>query len=313
MSDSLHALLDCAVDYAGLFPPAQLEMPAAVASFAEYRAGDEAWALGRFVVPVARLEEFEAAAAPYLAAEGEAAASRGGKAAARPTPWRLSAIAGADPEGDADAVLRFNARHATGQRVDAIVDSVEVRAASAADVERIARALGATGTQAFVELPAAGDPRPLVEAARASGLRAKVRTGGTTPDAFPAPADLARFIVACAESQVPFKATAGLHHALRGAHRLTYESGAPSGTMFGFVTVLLAAAFAREGLAEGDVARLLEEPDPAALSFDDAGAAWRGRAITTESLSRARRETILSFGSCSFTEPLEEIRAMGLL
>lgn len=313
MSDSLHALLDCAVDYAGLFPPAQLDMAAAVARFAEFRAGDEAWALGRFVVPVARLEELEAAAAPQLAAEGEAASSRGGRQPARPAPWRLSALAGADPEADAAAVLRFNARHATGQRVDAIVDSVEARAASPADVERVAHALASVGVQGFVELPAAGDPRPLLEAARACGLRAKVRTGGTTPDAFPAPADLARFVVACAAAGVPFKATAGLHHALRGAHRLTYAPDAPSGTMFGFVNVFLAAAFAREGMAESDVARLLEESDPAAISFDDAGAAWRGVTITTESLARARREAILSFGSCSFAEPVEELRSLGLL
>lgn len=313
MSDSLRALLDCAIDYAGLFPPARLDMAAAVAAFAEYRAGEHAWALGRFVVPVARLEEFEGAAAPHLAAEGEEGAARGGKLAPRAAPWRLSAIAGTDPEADAAAVLRFNARHATGQRVDAIVDSVEARAESPADVGRVARALGGGGTQTFVELSAGGDPRPLIEAARACALRAKVRTGGTTPDAFPAPDDLARFIVACATDGLPFKATAGLHHALRGAHRLTYEPVSPSATMFGFVNVFLAAAFAHDGATEGDVARLLDEADPAALSFDDAGAAWRGRAISTESISRARRETILSFGSCSFTEPVEELLAMGLL
>src|SRR5262245_27937410 len=73
---------------------------------------------------------------------------------------------------------------------------------------------------------------------------AKIRTGGLKPDAIPAIADVAAFIVACADRRLPFKATAGLHHPVRAPYPLTYESNAPRAVMHGFLNVFLAAAFA---------------------------------------------------------------------
>ena len=316
-SPSLRTLLDGAIDYAGLFPPAQLDMAAAVARFAEHRAGSDCWLLGRFVVPVARLEELEAIAAPLLAAEDEAA-EKGKKGRARSAPksgpWRLAALLGEDVEQDAARVLQFNSRHATGQRVDVVVDSIEVRVGSREAIERAAAPFRGVGAQLHVELPVAGDgARSLVEAACESGARVKVRTGGVTVDAFPSAAELARFIVACAEVGVPFKATAGLHHPLRGAYPLTYAPDAPSGAMFGFLNVFLAAAFAREGLPAAELEPLLEERDPSVIVFDEDGVTWRAHRLTTVSLARARREGLTAIGSCSFSEPVDELRAMGLL
>lgn len=314
---SLRILLEGAIDYAGLFPPAQLEMGSAVTRFAEHRAGDDCWMLGRFIVPIARLEEFERAAAPQLAADDEAAEKAKGKGRAKggnPTgPWRLGALAGADVEQEATRVLQFNSRHATGRRVDVVVDSVEARATSRQEIERAATAFRDTAAQLYVELPLGGDPRPLVEAACACGVRVKARTGGVTPDAVPPAAELARFIVVCAEVGVPFKATAGLHHPLRGDHPLTLAPDAPSGTMFGFINLLLAAGLAREGAPAADVERLLEERDPSTIVFDGDGVAWRERRLETPSLARARREGATAIGSCSFAEPADELRAMGWL
>ena len=88
--------------------------------------------------------------------------------------------------------------------------------------------------------------QPRLAVLSAAGARAKVRTGGVTEGAFPASHALARFIQSCADAGVPFKATAGLHHPLRGEYRLTYEPGSPHGMMFGFLNVFLAAAFARD-------------------------------------------------------------------
>lgn len=313
---SLRTLLDGVIDYAGLFPPAQLDMDAAVARYAEHRASDACWLLGRFVLPVARLGEFERAAGPQLAADDEAA-GKGKKSHARdaaPTgAWHLAALLGADVEQEATRVLQFNSRHATGRRADAIVESVEMRASTRAEIERLAKATRDTGAQVYAELPPGGDPRPLVEAAAACGVRAKVRTGGVTADAFPAAAELARFVVACAEVGVPFKATAGLHHALRGEHALTYDAGAPRGTMFGFVNVLLAAALAREGATAAELEPLLEERSSSAIVFDDDRVTWRERPITMTSLARARREGLTAIGSCSFSEPVDELRALGWL
>ena len=315
---SLHTLLEGVIDYAGLFPPAQLDMEAAVARYAEHRASDECWMLDRFVLPVARLEEFERVARSQLAADDEAA-EKGksrkshGREGTPVGPWHLAALVGADVEGDATRVLQFNSRHATGRRVDVIVESVEARAATSAEVERFAKAFRDNGAQPCVELPLGGDPRPLVDTACACGVHAKARTGGVTADAFPAAADVARFVVACAQAGVPFKATAGLHHALRGEHRLTYAADSPRATMFGFMNLLLAAALAREGAPVADVERVLDERDPSSLAFDEHGATWRERRITTTSLARARREGLTAIGSCSFAEPVDELKVLGWL
>ena len=84
VAPSLTTLLAGLVDYAGLFPPAALDMSDAVREYAGYRRGTHAWMLGRFVLPVGRLGEFEAAAATVLPTEPSQA-------------WPLAVLAGADP------------------------------------------------------------------------------------------------------------------------------------------------------------------------------------------------------------------------
>jgi hypothetical protein len=294
----LHALLAGLVDYAGLFPPAARGMTDAVREYTAHRAGPHAWMLGRFVLPVARLAEFEAAAETHLGRDpGD--------------PWRLSVLAAPDL---ADAVLRigeFNCRHAAPGARAAVADVVELKAATTVEIERAAKL--PSWLVPYVEIPLADDPAPLVDALARAGLRAKVRTGGVTADAFPTLAQLARFVVRCARAGVPFKATAGLHHPLRGEFRLTYEPGAPHGTMFGFLNVFLAAALARAGADEADVAALLEERDPRALAVADDALAWRGHRFTADALREARTSAALAFGSCSFAEPVDDLRALGLL
>ena len=291
---SVHTLLHSLIDYAGLFPPAELGMTAAVASYGSYRAGEHCWALGRFVVPVARLAEFERAAAPCLPAAG--------------TPWKLAALAGTDLAADLATIAAFNRGHA-GR---ATVDTIELKAGTPG---AIAAALGAIDGRldAFVELPIDRDPSSLVAELAGLGGRAKVRTGGVTPDAFPPPVDLIQFLRCCVEAGVPFKATAGLHHPLRGAYRLTYAQGSPSATMFGFLNVFLAAAFLEHGMGRADALALLEETSPDAFHFDEEGVAWRAHRLADAELRHTRRRSALAFGSCSFQEPIDDLHALGLL
>ena len=123
-------------------------------------------------------------------------------------------------------------------------------------------------------------------------LRAKVRCGG---DAAPSCAELARFVRACRERDLMFKATAGLHHAVRanGEH--------------GFLNLLASVAFA------GDEEAVLAEADPSAFALDAGSFSWRDRSASADELARVRRETLLSIGSCSFFEPVEELEALGVL
>jgi hypothetical protein len=147
----------------------------------------------------------------------------------------------------------------------------------------------------------------LLDAIQRHGLRAKIRTGGITPDAFPAIGNVAEFLRACKAKGVAFKATAGLHHPLRCVKPLTYEPNAPLGAMHGFLNVFLAAALLDH------VDAILAETDPRAFAFDDDGAEWRGQRVTTEELLAMRRDFATSFGSCSFEEPIGDLKELGWL
>jgi hypothetical protein len=148
---------------------------------------------------------------------------------------------------------------------------------------------------------------------RINGAFAKVRTGGSTADAIPMPAEIADFLCEAAARRVPFKATAGLHHPIRGGHPLTYAADSPHAIMHGFLNVFTAAAFAWHGADRGAVIGVLEECDPRGFEFFDDALAWRGRCLSTEQIAVARRDFEHSFGSCSFEEPISELKALGWL
>jgi hypothetical protein len=285
---ALDELLDGLVDYAGLFPPAALGMRDAVANFARYRAGEKKEMLARFVLPVARLPEFVDAAS---ALEDDA---RGA--------WPLAVLAGAAAAAALDA---FNAEHSARWKID----TVEAKATSSSDVASLAAALSPRYT-VYVEIPVKDDPALLLTAIAGADLRAKIRTGGVTADAFPSPREVMRFIAHCARLGLPFKATAGLHHPLRGEYALTYDANSARGTMYGFLNVFLAAALLHAGVRERDVAPLIEERNPRAITVQDDAITWHGHRADRAAIRAARRAFAGSFGSCSFEEPVADLESL---
>lgn len=298
---AIRTLLEGAIDYAGLFPPAGLTMEPAVHNYAAYRTGETAWALGRFILPVGQLRAFEQAAAELLQEEPQAA------------PWRLSVLASPDISSDVESIVAFNARHQrVGDGGRASIEAVELKVKSAAEITD-AMALLPPELEPFFEVPIDSDLREVTAALSATGGYAKVRTGGTVSSAFPDPPDLLRFVAACVAARVPFKATAGLHHPLRSAHHLTYEPGSETGLMFGFLNVFLLAAFLHAGLAVDEAASLLEEAEPGALRFERERVIWRSHQLELATLAQSRRQGCRSFGSCSFLEPVDDLKALHLL
>jgi len=298
------ALLSGLVDYAGLFPPAGLDMARAAATYAEKRSSSSEFMLGRFVVPAARLGELEMAAERLWPAR----AGVDGPIPSEGRPWALSVLVGPAMEAHAAAILDFGARRTSQAKVEA----VELTAATAAEAEAALAVLPA-GLLTYVELPTSGDLDPLLAVLRQRRARAKVRTGGVTTDAIPDPTALAGFIAACVRNGLAFKATAGLHHPVRGEHPLTYEPDAPRATMHGFLNVFTAAALAREAASTAELETVLREEDPAAFRLDDRGLSWRDRTLDLGSLTSMRRDLAHSFGSCSFDEPVSDLRGLGII
>lgn len=296
MTTATHAFFTGLIDYAGLFPPAAQPMERALADYAAHLGGPDAWVLGRLVVPVRRLEELVSVLAT-LPADSFAAG-----------PWRLTALAGPDLAAD---VARVQACHAAHGESVVRVTALETAARATAEVERARAAVPAT-LPLIVELPLDGDLPALAAAVRAAGAAAKVRTGGVTPGDVPAPAALLAFLTACARERLAFKATAGLHHPVRGPRALTYAPDAPRATLFGYLNVFVAALVLWHGGDAADAARILAEEDPAAFRLDGETVAWRGLAFGEPEVAAARAGFATAIGSCSFREPVDEIREMGV-
>jgi hypothetical protein len=191
----------------------------------------------------------------------------------------------------ASAAASLPGERAVSLVLDAPIDGIVVESVEARYRDDLGALVG-LADEVYVEVPLDDELEARLDALAAHGLRAKVRCGGAE---VPSAGGLARFVRACRERGLVFKATAGLHHALRtnGEH--------------GFLNLLAAAAFA------GDELRALEEGDALQLVLTEDAFRWRDRTAGAAELERVRRELFHSIGSCSFFEPVEELEALGVL
>ncbi len=133
--------------------------------------------------------------------------------------------------------------------------------------------------------------------ARAEGLTiaAKFRTGGLAAELFPTPVELAAVICACAERQLPFKLTAGLHHAIR------HNDPETGFTHHGFLNILAACCLASQEAEVADVAAMLATTQPLTLM----------EAIRP--FKHESRPLWIGFGTCSIVEPVADLQQLGLV
>jgi hypothetical protein len=288
---AVHALLESAIDYAGLFPPASLEPDEAVRRYARYRESPDRWALGRLVVP-----------ARALAAVGSARRAAGPAEPGGP-PWELSVTLGDHWMADLDAIA-----HAAGRLEEAglRVAALEARVGDQQSAARLAE-LTPPSVVACAELPWDDRAEALLPALARHRLVAKARMGGTTAAAFPEPERVIRFLEGVARGGVPFKATAGLHHPWRGEYPLTYEAGAPKATMYGYLNLMVAALLSFAGAGGAEARAALLDREPGAVGAEGDSLRWRGHRFNRDLVCRFRRELFLGFGSCSFSEPMDEL------
>jgi hypothetical protein len=296
IKESVKILLSEIVDYAGLFPPSKLSMPEAVINYATYKNSNYNWMLGRFVCPVGRLDEFLESARDFFSRDVRGA-------------WKVSVLAGTDIYETIRQVDEFNANNAPG----AICDALEIKAGSVEQIEKYADAIP-QNIKAYFEVPLDENLSELISTLAIKKQRAKIRTGGISTDLFPATNEVIRFMRTCLAANIPFKATAGLHHPIRCFKPLTYEPNAPKGTMHGFLNLFLATGFAREGFKPEVLEEVMEEEFEEVFEFEDNGVYWQKEHFLNNSrLENLREKHIISFGSCSFDEPLQDLQEIGLL
>ncbi|MEL6797378.1 MAG: hypothetical protein AAFO89_11225 [Planctomycetota bacterium] len=313
---SFDALTHDLIDYAGLFPPATLDMSPACSAYARHLQSADSKRLGHFICPAQRLDEVSKHGAMVM--PGTYATSGYQEMANVSDPWAIGAILNPDAPGEGlDAIRAFNDRHGSEDRGLARVDTIEVKAPTAAFIDE---ALGAVpdGIFPFFEIDHREDPRGMLAAISGQRAAAKIRCGTVEASGMPSSDEVSRFIHACALGDVAFKATAGLHHPIRGEYRLTYDDTPPMGTMHGFVNVFLAAAFVHaKKISHELTVALLDLTDASTLSFDDDAAAWQSPdgtlRVSTDEITKSRRRFALSYGSCSFDEPVNESGELGWL
>ncbi|MBM4051635.1 MAG: hypothetical protein FJ270_02680 [Planctomycetes bacterium] len=302
INSTLHALLGESIDYAGLYPPASLDEPTVVSMHARLLGGGAAWIGARLVWPTGRLGALGSLAKGH-APIAELPRTEGAWAVSAVTPpiaqWDdfMAALA---------AVETFNDRHASPGEPAMRVDCLEVKAASADEIERAIEVLPECFT--YWEFPVDRDVRGLLIAVAEEGFGAKIRTGGTVAAAHPSISQVAAFIEACARGRVPFKATAGLHRALR------HEVPAIGCTQHGFMNVIVGSCMMHAGVIDrGGLERLLADERHGAFTVDAQAISWDGHRITAAQADAARTQLMHSFGSCSYDEPLEDLLSMGLV
>jgi hypothetical protein len=289
MLPSTHALLDGIVDYAGTFPPASLPLAEALAEYARARKSADSWLLGRFVVSAVNLSDFERLAPGVMSHEGA-------------TLGDLSVIVSGEFRSQLERVRAFSAKWAGTTRIA----SVEIAPVPVPEIAALARAVP-QGLEMFFETPLDGNLESRLRAIDAVGAAAKIRTGGIAASTFPTPEGIVHFLEIADEAAVAFKATAGLHHPVRGCYPLTYDAGSDTETMHGFLNLAVAASLVRMGTPQQHTVDALLESSADAFEFRSDGLSWRDRTISTHDLADTRRRFFRSFGSCAFREPADAL------
>ncbi len=297
MERSLRTLLHGAIDYAGLFPPAKLDMEAAIEEYLQILDSDDAWLVSRFCCPAGRLEQ--------LADEFEK------HDLDEPVAVTVIGTSGVDKH-HYETALANDLKHMSAfdnlAHVRGRIDAYEVRLPDNHHTETYLDMLERLSfLDLFVEVPwAEGVDETISCIAGSEFAYAKARTGGTSASAFPSAAEVAGFIQHCAQLDVPFKLTAGLHQPL------PHHDATLGATHHGFLNVLMATALASaHDLSRKELEQVLAERDTAEFRFTADAAHWGEFEVDLQGIEAAR-ELMLSFGSCSVAEPLEGLAALGL-
>jgi hypothetical protein len=270
-------------DDASVFPPASLPVADAVTGHLRHQAAWYCEMSGPFVCADTKITELSAALTAAGVAELDLALV---------LPGGGTGLDAAVDGVFADPRLRLRAVELPAAAREGIATAV-------ADVAAALDRTPLAGAAAFIEVPAGDLTTAAARAIDDHRYLAKVRTGGTTAEAFPDDQTLANCLVTLAQARLAFKCTAGLHHAVR--HRAA-DTGFEH---HGFLNVLLAVAAALDDASREQVTAELADRDAARV------AAKIGN-LDAETVS-AVRSLFTSFGTCSTDEPINDLVTLGLV
>lgn len=310
LTPSLYTFLSGLIDYAGLYPPAQLPLYDAITNYVQYRRADDAWMLAHFVIGANRLAELSAILTehPYMLDAEPLSFAVVGRGGTTVEDFMESLKA------DAAAIQTFIFTHAPKVNVAQFEVKLPVLADAAA-VTQLCHASHAILNRPIFFEPALNDDwhENITQAvtgvaAFGQGAGIKLRTGGLVADAFPTTEQISHALIACRDARVPLKFTAGLHHPIRQFREEVQEK------MYGFVNLFGAGLLAQaDHFSPAQINLVLNDEHADHFRFDERGFHWQVYEVKTEQIAAARQSALISFGSCSFDEPREDLQALGWL
>ncbi|MFP7299022.1 hypothetical protein [Neobacillus niacini] len=303
---SLKAFLSNLVDYAGLFPPANLSINDAIKNYSDYVNSDDSWMLGPFIQPVTKLNElvkfrqlFTDKSPLLLSVVGRKSESN------RECSLQL--------KEDIEQIRLYNETFSNWAKIDTyelplpavvptqyllnelfdVTESIELKVFCEVNI------LSQTDWEEY--LLKSLDSIAKFNLEHTSQLGVKLRTGGIKAEMIPSIDRIAFAISACRDRHLPIKFTAGLHHPVR-MFRNEVEA-----KMHGFLNVFLAGMLAyQHNLDQAKVKEILSEEDHNQFTIEDEYLAWKQYRISSEEIA-IYRKYLCSFGSCSFDEPKDEL------
>lgn len=295
------------IDYAGLFPPASLPLTHALEEYENFLHCADNWMLGRFIIPAGQLADL-----PTL-----------------PEAWHFSILGRGGSsalefarsiELDLSCLIDFRKTQAASADVFEVRLPMDVFASSTDLFEFINSAshqlTDKNNMIVFFEVTLDEAWRENIETAITTLAQHnqntghhngfKLRTGGVVASAFPTAEQIAHAILLCRDHNLPFKATAGLHHPIR-----IYNDSVQT-KMHGFINVFGAGILAHiHQLTPEQTIAILNDEDPQHFIFSETQFAWKNLRAASEQIQSIRQNQLISYGSCSFVEPREDMQNLG--
>lgn len=315
------------IDYAGMYPPANLDMYSAFTNYLHYLNSEEEWMMDKFICSIKSFEDI-------TNHDSEVSKLLHGFTSERWVSFALLLTGGkttkeflktldADLKLIRDFVGEHNEMLVTDNFEAKLPDDVAGKNNSGAckkfldDCSIVFNEHGLFGSRIFFEPPVNSDYEfvfeklayTMAESDHNGGNAGfKLRTGGITPELFPSPEQVAFALKSCKEHKLQFKATAGLHHPVR------HYNDSVLTKMHGFLNVFGAGVLAyANSLSMKEITEILNDENSGSFKFTDEDFKWNDIPASAEMVNKARNEFVLSFGSCSFDEPREDLKKLNLL
>ena len=333
MKGSLKTFMKSLIDYAGLFPPAKLPLKDAINEYAQLLESENSWMLGKFIIPISRLNELDEFL-PLFKNTG---------------PLRLSVLGGGGESEEeylknikknVSDINSYRQKHGDKIKIEVIECKMPTGPLNEDTVNQATQTLNQNKLyhfHEFSELPYVGinystdedesdwddNILPIIELlAKTDNAGMKLRCGGITKEAFPSVEQVAAMIQTCAIKKIPLKFTAGLHHPIR------HFADEYDEYMHGFINTFTASIFASTfPIPKTDqekfrmfilLSHMIDDQTPENFSFEEEKIIWQVRddrettfELTSENITNARKENAISYGSCSFEEPIDDLTELG--